>query len=523
MVSWEHDDDKMLFQRSDPRLSIETVHLRLLSTAKTNLYSDRGWAELKRRQPALKLRNMKLKDFKIESDLQGLPSETVTSNIRTFLIEGCPSTPARLRVVKTNDSTIARAGLNMGVELGAQAASRLQPCDVVCEYTGMVCTEEELAKCEGTWGHGDGRYAFMLPGLGRGNGNTGGTSTQLLIEGGLRVEREEGDRSNYYIATCPGGTVNSPLGLAGSPEANVCFVNIVCGGFDHCKSQGQHFHTFMVAKSNICATENLLVDYGGRYHNELLGSDEPKQDRKGAAAAEDDDEDDYPIIEVEIHPPPRPAPPRPPPTLTAVKHESSGPPPLRAVAVAAPPDADSKREAGGDGSGSSGEGCEAEPASAKRARLSPPLPAPPLPSQAEIAEAAAEVVAAQQTTAALRPELQRLTALSLSGTISEEENARWTECVTMGRAAYADLTAKVSRLKQLKQREKDAPAAAAMEIARLTELLRVLEESEVEAHATAEAAQRHAAEATALTTRVRKSVDDAKEEHRRLLALVPSD
>ena len=61
------------------------------------------------------------------------------------------------------------------------AASRLHPCDVVAEYTGLVCTEEELCKCEQKWDHGDGRYAFMLPGVGSGRW---GAAFSLVIEGG---------------------------------------------------------------------------------------------------------------------------------------------------------------------------------------------------------------------------------------------------------------------------------------------------------------------------------------------------
>lgn len=322
--------------------------------------------------------------------------------------------------------SIVCAGLNQGVELGAVAASRLHPCDVVAEYTGLVCTEDELSKCEQAWDHGDGRYAFMLPGVG--SGRRGATSA-LVIEGGMRVEREPGDRSGYWIATCPAGTVNSPEGLKGSPEANVAFVNVSCSGFEHCGSQGLHFHCFLVAVENICATENLLVDYGPRYHNGMLegAPDEiaaqraaVKQSRKeerdaAAADEEDEDDDDWPII-LTVDEDAAPAAPAPAPQpsaapAVAVKHESSGQPPPRAAAVVVPPDDDSKR---GDGSGSSGpeaEGPEHEPASAKRARLSPPLPTAPIPSQAEIALAAAEVAEAQKAVDIARAELVRLNDL----------------------------------------------------------------------------------------------------------------
>ena len=129
MVAFEPGDPLMLFKRDDPKLRIETVQQRLLSIDTRNLYTEAGWAELKRRQPALRTtRNMQRPDLKIEGAPQGLgaqrppdasgarakhsplspaPSDltTVKENIRSFLLSGCPTQPARLRVVRTNEAT----------------------------------------------------------------------------------------------------------------------------------------------------------------------------------------------------------------------------------------------------------------------------------------------------------------------------------------------------------------------------------------------------------------------------------
>jgi hypothetical protein len=73
VVSFESGDALMLFKRDDPKLRIETVQQRLLSTDSRNLYTEAGWAELKRRQPALRAtRNMQRPDLKIEGAPQGL-------------------------------------------------------------------------------------------------------------------------------------------------------------------------------------------------------------------------------------------------------------------------------------------------------------------------------------------------------------------------------------------------------------------------------------------------------------------
>lgn len=94
--------------------------------------------------------------------------------------------------------------------------------------------------------------------------------------------------------------------------------------------------------------------------------------------------------------------------------------------------------------------------------------------------------------------------------------------IASGQGLYNDLSRKVVRLKQLRLREKDAPAAAAAELARLTDVLHVLEEAAAKARAVVEDARRHAEETEEAAARARARVEAAAEKLRRVEATRPS-
>ena len=252
-----HDPERLAL--ASP-LCTEEKHGRLINKRASNAYTSRAWDVLTKRQDALKEKELNSRGFCIK---RRYATPETLRGVEFFLSRrmGRQTTVA---VVPATEEAIQASEPGKETALGAAAAIDLVQGNVVGEYLGCVCTEAEISAAEEALDE-TSRFAFQV-------GARAGDDT-LVIEAGVRV----GGR----VAACPEAMINTPDGLPGAPEANVEFVEVLCGRT--CAGEMErHYHILLVASADIRKGEALLAWYGSSYTPELLGqrSDSPPVKRQ---------------------------------------------------------------------------------------------------------------------------------------------------------------------------------------------------------------------------------------------------